>query len=251
MKLKNTNKLAIELASNISGNRLELHGNSDITGILEGVHVTNTNIENTFLYIYGVDTQFFYSASIFCRDKCNFSEIGIGHIELDGAKPILYRDKYLYHQKDGDVSLTSYFSSLDCKHEDEKIIITSYSPRTIHEILYSDNCIIASTEAHVPSSVHLNKNSFLMRLDNNIESVSFDDLSNINDLSTTVKNLFCKYTKQIVLNTSRLDVKTVGVGSLIIKQTKSPLNKKGEIHYNEAENELKFFDGEKWRYFFK
>lgn len=251
MKLKNTRKLAIELATNLSENRLKLHGNSEVNGVIDNVHVGETNIENTFLFVYGVETKFFYSASILCKNKFSFSEVGIGHIELDGASPILHRDECLYHQTEDGVNNSRRFSPLDCKHSDEKIIISSYYPTSIHEILYSDNCVLTSIDSHVPSATKLDKNSLLLRLDGDIESLSFAELKNVDELSSAVKDLLCKYTKQIVMNTSKLDVKTVGVEHLIIKSSSKPISKKGEIYYDEKENALKFFDGKNWKYFFR
>lgn len=237
MKLKNTNRLAIELATCLKYNKLSLHGNSTLDGIIEGVHVGATNIENTFLYIYDVDTQFFYSASVLCKDRCKFTEVGIGHIELDGANPILHRDKFLYHQRGEDTNLATKFDKLECTHLDESVIVTSYSPKTMHELLYTDNCLITSMEPHTPSVTHIDKNSLLLRLDGDLESVSIDN---------AVKELLCKYTKQLVLKSPRLDVKTLSTQHIIIKTSK-PLKKKGEVYYDEEENALKFYDGNSWR----
>ena len=65
MKIKNVNKLAIELATALSENRLKLIGNSDLNGVIEGVHVGETNIENTFLSVFGPSTKFFYYLAVF------------------------------------------------------------------------------------------------------------------------------------------------------------------------------------------
>lgn len=236
MKLKNTNRLAIELAVPLQNNQLSLHGNSTLSGIIEGVHVGSTNIENTFLHIYNIDTQFFYAASILRKDRCKFTEIGIGHIELDGGSPILHRDKHLYHQRGEDTYLAHKFDKLECVVEDS-IIVTSYSPKTIHELLYTDNCLITSIDAHTPSVTHMPENSLLLRLTKDIEAVSTD---------VAVKELLCKYTKQLVLKSPRLDVKTVSTQHIIINTSK-PLGKKGEVYYDEQDNRLKFYNGREWK----
>ena len=236
MKMKTTNRLAIELASCLGNNKLSLLGNTDITGTIEGVHVGATNIENTFLYIYDVNTQFFYAASILCEGKCTFTEVGIGHIELDGANPILHRDKFIYHQQGEDSFPATSFYKLECK-PNESVLVASYTPRTIHELLYTDNCIVTSSTPHTPSATHIEKNSLLLRLDGNLESVSLND---------AVNEIVCKYTKQLALKTSRLDVKTLSTKHLIVGTSK-PLGKKGEVYYDEQDNCLKFYNGTEWK----
>ena len=71
-------------------------------------------------------------------------------------------------------------------------------------------------------------------------------LKDVDELSTAVKDLLCKYTKQIVMKTSKLDVKTAGVKHLIFKGATKPLGKKGEIYYDEEEGTLKFYNGNRW-----
>ena len=249
MKIKNVNKLAIELATTLSENRLKLIGNSDLNGVIEGVHVGETNIENTFLSVFGPSTKFFYSASVLCKGVCKFSEIGIGHITLNGASPVLHRDEFLYHHTDNQTARAYKFSSLDCSGFNEQILVTSYQPRTMHEVLYTDNCVLTSIDAHTPSATRLDKNSLLLRLNNSIESVRFDQLKDIDELSSPVKDLLCKYTKQIVMKTSKLDVKTVGVKHLVFKESTKPLGKKGEVYYDEKEETLKFYNGHRWMKF--
>jgi len=246
MKIKNVNKLAIELATALSENRLKLIGNSDLNGVIEGVHVGETNIENTFLSVFGPSTKFFYSASLLCKGNCKFSEVGVGHITLNGASPILHRDEFLYHHSDNQTTRAYGFAPLECKGSGEQILVTSYQPRTMHEVLYTDNCVLTSIDAHTPSATQLDKNSLLLRLDDSIESVRFDQLKDVDELSSAVKDLLCKYTKQIVMKTSKLDVKTAGVKHLIFKGATKPLGKKGEIYYDEEEGTLKFYNGNRW-----
>jgi len=249
MKLRTTKSLIIELGQPSTNHRLILNGNELLKEVVGGVDLSETNIDNTFLKNFGIDCSFLYSAALYATSTyCRLQEVGVGHLEIEGSTVFLCRDVPYYYVSDGEL-ISSYNSFLDLQfdNKNEKLLLTNYSPQGLHELLVADNCLITSTSAYEPAVVQMQENSFLVRLDNGIESLTVDALSKKDNVKDWIKNTICEYTKQIVLKTSRLDVKTIGISHLILKPTKKPLAKKGELYYDDSLDRLKFYDGKKWR----
>tara|TARA_B100001564_G_scaffold359848_1_gene383381 strand:+ start:1813 stop:2577 length:765 start_codon:yes stop_codon:yes gene_type:complete len=247
MSLKTPQALAIEKASPLDDNKLLLHGNSSITGVIDNVHVDGTNIENTFLYVFDVDCKFFYSAGVFNNNKLSFQEIGIGHLEFDGSQTILHRDRPAYFQiANNPVQLASKFDVLDCS-EEEYIIVTSYTPQSISEFLYDKNCIITSQNLHSPISLEVENNSLIVCHNDKLQSVDFKNIKKIGPLSDSVKDIICSYTKQIALKTSRLDVSKIKTKQVQLEPNKKPDAKEGALYYDKETKQLKYFDGNIWQ----
>jgi len=246
MKLKTTNKLIIELASVFDKNKLLLAGVPENIGEVDGVFYSQLSDDNLFSKNFGEDCKFFYNASILCEKKCSISEVGLGYLE---SPNVLVRENPLYTLHDDSFHRAFGLISLDCQHDDEKLLVTSYLPSNIHELLYEDNCIITSNHPHCPSPLKIEKNSLLVRLNEEIQSIPIGNLSELNEFSQPIKDLLCNYTKQMVLKTSRLDVKRIYLDHLILNRSKKPVGKKGELFFDESDSKLKFYDGTEWKVF--
>ncbi len=247
MSLKTPQALAIEKATPLDDNKLLLQGNSSITGVIDNVHVTGTSIENTFLYVFGPDCKFFYSAGVFKNNKLSFQEIGVGHLDFDGVQSTLYRDRPAYFQiADNPVQLASKFDTLSCS-EEEYIIVTSYTPQSISEFLYDSNCIITSQNTHSPVSIKIEDNSLLLCDGDKLKSVEFKDIKLLPRFSDAVKDLLCSYTKQLALKTSRLDVSKLKTKQLQLDHNKKPDAKEGTLYYDKETKQIKYFDGNIWQ----
>jgi hypothetical protein len=249
MKLRTTKSLIIELGQPSVSNKILLSGNDLLQEVVGGVDLSDTNIDNTFLKNFGLECSFLYSAALYATSSyCRLQEVGVGHLEIEGSTVFLCRDVPYYYVSDGEL-ISSYNSFLDLQFDNksEKLLLTNYSPQGLHELLVADNCLITSTDSYEPAVIQMQENSFLVRLDKGIESAKVEDLSNKDGIKNWIKDTICNYTKQIVLKTSKLDAKTIGVSHLILKPTKKPLAKKGELYYDESLDRLKFYDGKQWR----
>lgn len=247
MQIQTTTKLAVELASSLKDNKLLLQGNKPDLGLIDGVYYTELSDNNLFSKIFPLDTHFFYHASIVCRQRCEFSEVGIAHLEENDGQYTMCRDRPMFSVYDGSLHTCRNFSNLDCPHDDEYIVVTSYTPTSLPELLHSDNHIIFSNEECVPASLEIEKNSLIVRLNDNIQSITFDSLAKVKDFTQALTDCLSNYTKQIALKASRLDVKALLTKSLLFTPTKTPLQKKGELYFDDTDNKLKFFDGTEWR----
>ena len=98
-----------------------------------------------------------------------------------------------------------------------------------------------STEPYIPLMVYVDDNSLLGRFDDDIQSISMSDLND-----NTLKHIQ-KYTKQLILKSSRLDVKKIKTNQLTLDPHKKPDAKRGTLFYNDDVDALQYFDGEKWR----
>lgn len=249
MKLRTTQNLVIETGYVSKGNKIILDGNSLLNEVIDGVDLSETNTEHTFLDNFGLDCSFLYSAAIYENsDHCRLQEIGVGHLEIEDSVVFLCRDLPYYYISEGEISHSrNHFQKLIFDDKTEKLLLTNYSPQGLHELLVFDNCIITSTHPYQPSVIQMKENSFLARLGSNVDSVTVDDLSKEDSIKNLIKTSMCNYTKQIALKTSKLDTKTISASHLILKPTKKPLAKKGELFYDESLDRLKFYDGKQWR----
>ena len=192
---------------------------------------------------FDADDGFFYTVSLL-DDKYNTKlyEVGIGYLKDDGTT--LHRAKPLYFAtEDGKVhpigsGPTEFFVDTDACH----IVVSNYIPSNLVELLVQPNSVIATSNAEfVPLMVHMDKNSLLGRLDDDIENISIDDVSQKS------LELIKSHTKQLILKSSRLDVKKIKTNQITLDPHNKPDAKRGTLFYNDKINALQFFDGEVWR----
>lgn len=246
LPLKINNLIATEnFKPLIDTNALELLGNSCLKK-----HNPNDDY-NLFLDVYGLDCCFYYAAEQRCTINDNHTEVGIGHLVTDDSKCLLHRDKVLFKFSNNSIVPNNQHCPFKQQDRSDCLIVHTHLPTSLLELLAFPNSIIISNSHGLPSPLKVNENSLLIRLNDTIQSLSLKDLSSVSEFGNSVKESICKYTKQLVLKTSRLDVDKIATNHLLIKPSKTPLEKAGEIHFDESTKSLKFYDGTHWRYFFK
>ena len=186
---------------------------------------------------------FFYAVSLIDDKYVNqLYEVGIGYLKDDGttlhrAKPLYFatEDGQLHSNMNGP---TEFFVD----HDDCHIVVSNYIPSNLIELLVQPNSVIATSDTEfVPLMVHMDKQSILGRLDDDIENISIDDISQKS------LDLIKSHTKQLILKSSRLDVKKIKTSQITLDPHRKPDAKRGTLFYNDKVNELQFFNGEGWR----
>ncbi|NDD83983.1 hypothetical protein EBZ38_06860 [bacterium] len=198
---------------------------------------------NSFYRVFGFDCKFYYKLEKYSKGKLLDTEIGIGHIEQSGDLIFLKRDRpIIYKHDDGPICpVTMPVHAFSCFNDNEYVIVQSHQPYSIPELLIDPFSIIVSTSNNPASTVQLNENSILGRLEEDVQSIS---LSNIKDY--TIKSI-CDYTKQLILLCSQLDIKKLKTKILQLVPQKPTQAKKGSIIYNEEHDTIQYFDGSRWR----
>ncbi len=237
-----TTKTAIELCSHHSDTELELCGCCALEQVNQPLYyaVKNKAIteDNSFLKVFGFDVCFFYALEQIKDGKIVKNERGIGSLRKEGDKILLKRDVPVA-TGNGDAphipceGKCTYFNCTDCEH----LIAYSTLPVNYGELLLHANTLITSVAPFVPSALVVENNSLVGRLDDDLTSLSIED----------VVHLIASYTKQLVLKTSRLESKRIVTKTLELQNNSSQEVRKGSLIYNEEENALKFYDGKNWK----
>jgi hypothetical protein len=248
MNLKTTTQIAIETGCWDQDHNLFLCGVDGLQHINDTLHfaIKNNDINNTnhtFKNVFGFDCKFFYTIEQMNNGEVVRYERGLGNLYEHNDKVYLKRNPMIGGKNSRDLyydkTVCTQFQCDDCSH----IVVTSSYPPTYIECLTDKNSIITSIESFIPHSFIVEENSIVGRLDGDVESISFKNKAFIDLISDAL----CKYTKQLVLKTSKLDVKKISTPVLQINPSTSPPAKDGCIYYDEVEKSLKFYDGSKWR----
>lgn len=185
MRLKTTNKIAIERG-------IQEDNTSDI--LLVGCdsfcecdktisdfvkHNKICSKGNSFLKLFGLNTKFYYRIEV---QNCGILvsyEIGMGYLEKVEDKIYLKRNRPFFYSIDNLPAVPS--NDVPVKfilNDHDYIVVSNYTPMTYLELLPDPNCIISSIDSFSPTTVYVNKNSILGRLDKNVESISIPSLLN-------------------------------------------------------------------------
>lgn len=188
MKLKTSPIPAVEQGKPVSNSTdIELLGTEvlcDCTDESLKLAIKNkalNNKTNCFCKVFGFNCKFYYSITLNER-----YEVGIGYLEKQGKKLFLKRSLPLFYTDNGIDVIPSY--NLPRTYYDN-VIISSYTPRTYIELLQDANCLITSIDPFVPSSLHVDKNSVVARLDDHIVSLTLEDLFNTDEFKRAVKDI--------------------------------------------------------------
>ena len=200
---------------------------------------------NSFANVFGFDCKFYYKLDKYCDGRLVDTEIGVGYLIQDHELVLLRRDRpVLYRHEDGPICpIVQPVHAFSCFKDTEYLIVQSYQPSSIPELLIDPFSLVVSTEDNPTNTVQLEQNSLLGRLEENAQSIS---LSSIKDY---VQKSLCEHTKQLVLSCSQLDVKKIKTDVLQFKPSNIKNAKKGSLIYNETSNAIEYFDGERWRTF--
>lgn len=250
MKLRTSKTQAIEKAKGVPFSPdIELLGTESLLELPEfKISVGNGDIssqKNSFLSVYGTDCKFFYSVEV-KSDSIGFIERGLGYVEQNEGKFFLKRNRPFYYIENGNaLPLTK---PRPIAADDNLVVIAaSYAPTTYMELLTDANALITSTSPHLPTSVVVDNNSLLGRLDGDIESLKISDIVNEGRISELALNAIKQHTKNLILKSSKVDVKRLTTNDLQLHPQKSAPERKGVLYYDESDNNLKYYDGQVWR----
>jgi hypothetical protein len=238
MNLKNHNRVVFEAAS-------QKAKSSDIE--LLGPPENQPSLVSTF----GYDCQFFYFATKTTLDnQLLIQEYGIGYLYSEDNKVFLKRNLPLFY------STPSLPSPARCDNgpidvmvdnSNSKLTVLCTSPLSYLENYYTDHCVLASSHPFTPQPVVVETNSLLGRLENNVDSLSFKKLCENKEFISEVMLLISKYSKQLSLKTSKLDIKKLSSNILNLNKSSKHNAKTGDIIYDEADSNIKYYDGSNWR----
>ena len=247
MNLKTTTQLAIEIGCIDQDNNLYLCGTEGLSQVSDplalAIKNNDLNHNHTFKNVFGFDCKFFYVIEQMKDGDTIRYERGLGNLYQHNDKIYLKRSPMVAGKNHKEISfdrtICTRFQCEDCSH----LVVHSTYPQSYIECLADKNSIITSIESFIPHSFVVEENSVVGRLDGNVESISFKNKTFIDLISDAL----CKYTKQLVLKTSKLDVKKISTPSLQLNPSPSPPAKKGCLYYDENDDSLKYYDGSKWR----
>jgi hypothetical protein len=192
--------------------------------------------DNTFSQVFSSDSKFYYRIDQLYKNSIVKYEVGIGYLEGN----ILKRFRPLYHGLKADQPAPSangpqYF----VPNEGEQLVASSYLPRAFHEALCDAHTVVASVAPFVPHPVSLAENSFLGRLNDNVESIPFSSLFTSKELIDLITRTIISYISTL------LTTKSVCTDNLQLNVVKKPPKTKGTLSFD-GEN-LKYYDGKKYR----
>lgn len=248
MNLTTSPTTAIELVSIYSNDELELLGTAGLSLVSQplefAIKNNDINESHTFKNTFKVDDVFFYALEQVKDGTVTNYERGLGQL-------VFHNDKYLLKRKlpiatGTNASLSSvchngcaHFNCQNCEY----LIAYTTVPLSYAECLVDKNSLITSVAPFHPHSFVIDNNSIVGRLDGDLCSISLDDKSFLDRLI----NALSSFTKQITLKTSKLDSKRISTPILQLNPTSNPAAKKGSVIYDENDNNLKYYDGSKWR----
>lgn len=241
--------VAIEALANCQNNNdLKLLGISPLknysTPLKQAIEANDLNDSNLFLSVFGPYKNFIYVIESSCNDCINFHERGLGYVYQSNDSTYLKRlVAFSNGSNSSDQHALPDGLPFPIKCYDFPTLVYSSIPNSISECLIVENSVLTSSTSCLPNPIQLQKDSFLARFDENIQSISFDDTR----LIDKIINLVSKFTKQLKLQTSKLTTKRVETAIVDIIPSNDHKAKKGSLCYDETLNCLKFYDGNSWK----
>lgn len=233
--------LSIELAEDVGNKKFLLLGHDNLDSIIPYISELK---EGLFSNHYESGDNLLYHASLVCEDHNHFQEVGLGCFKIIDGKNYIIRDRpfyYIDHENKVDRAqdLLQFFCD---KSVNEKLIVTTYLPQTIQEVLCCPNSVVACDSPHIPLPVTIKNNSFLGRLDDGIQSIDISSIFTPNN----VLSVLSQFTRMLKLMCSVLDVKRLRTSHLELKPSTAPSEKEGSIYYDKEQKVLKFHNGREW-----
>lgn len=251
--LKTSKKIAIELLKNNPNNLdLELIGNKDLPKYSKNFEYApkdnSLSEDSLFKNVFGTNVNFIYIIQSICcsTNSCCLYERGVGHIYENKGKYFLKRILPLVRGKNHtDCSINYSNTPLDfyCEEPSKYTILSSSLPYTYLEALAAPHSVLCSSDVCLPQPVKVKENSFLLRFDNQIESVEFED----DRLIDKIAKIIVKFTKQLKLKASKLSLKRVEPEIIDMVPTSNVKAKRGSLYYDEQDDTLKLYDGHSWK----
>ena len=203
--LKTSSTPAIQaLKSNPSNVDLEVIKISSLKNcgslLCDAIKSGQINTDNLFINVFGLNVNFLYVIEQVKNNKiCNY-ERGIGYIySQDNALFLKRLHSFLIGDNISKLLPNQNGTPYPFKFDDDSVTTLIYSsiPPTYLECLAPQHCVITSSESCLPQSVAFETNSLLVRFDNNIENVSFNDINGIftGNWNSTIVGSFQNVTK--------------------------------------------------------
>lgn len=248
--LKISHLVAIEAVRNSSENNdLELVGIEPLKliaqSIKQSVESGGITPENTFSNIFGYNTNFFYileSINENPESVCLY-ERGIASIYQQDNKVFLKRIRLFLsgdHAGNATPSVDGIPKIIPCG---TNTLVYSSIPPTYLEAISPEHCVLCSSISSLPHPVHIDQDSLLGRFEDTIQSISLND----NRLIDKFLSIISSFSKQLKLKTSKLSLKRVEPEVIDMVPTSNVKAKQGSLYYDESDNTLKLYTGEKWR----
>lgn len=249
-KITTSPTTAIEaLSKNPDSEDLELVGHEPLVNVSKSlasaVKAGVLNSDNSFAKVFGYDTSFFYIIECVTKEKVTSYERGIATIYEKDNRTFLKRQIPIVNGTNSSQCISSSSCGLtpfSCCDSDCTVLY-SCSPHTFIESLCLDNCVLATHTAFVPQPLQVQENSFLGRLDDKLQSIPLDNGNFIEKIVKYIGN----FTKQIKLKTSKLSLNRLEPQVIDMVPTSNVKAKKGSLYYDESDDKLKIYDGEKWK----
>ena len=225
---------------------------------IDGIHHANYKFSEAHYYeligsdnsvsnVFGLgeENKFFYTLSSFRDNEVIRYESGTGYAyEKDGKNYFcrylpLYAGKNLAHRQLIKRDNSQFILDPTAVH-----VLMSSVPEDYAFIFFDNNCILSSIDKVTPRAIQVQENSFLARVnDNDLSNVLF----NSKEFAEIVAEALTKYTKQLVLKTSKLSVNKLSVKQLQLEPSSDTSVKKGTFIYDETTDTVKFYNGSEWR----
>lgn len=247
--LKITKTTAIEALSNCNSNSdLILIGTSPLKFSFSSLKVAVENgvinDSSSFKNVFGYNVNFFYVIEQVDNNVVVNYERGIGCIyQKDGNTYLNRKISFVIGKNSVESGVNKTGTPFPFKCVNHNMVIYSSLPPTYFECLAPTNSVLTSSESCIPQPVPLVNDSFLARLQDGIEAISFSDSRLIDKIS----NLISKFSKQLKLKTSKLSVKRVEVEAVDLIPTTEVKAKKGSFYYDEHSDTIKVYNGTSWR----
>lgn len=250
-KITTSPTTAIEaLSKSPDSEDLELVGHEPLVNISKSlasaVKAGLVNSDHSFAKVFGYDTSFYYIIECINKEKVTSYERGIATIYQKDNRTFLKRQIPIVNGRNkNEIISSTTCGAIDfsCCSNDCTIIYSTL-PHTFIESLPTENCVIGSTQrAFIPQPIEVQQNSFLGRLDDHLQSIPLD---NENFIEKIIKYIG-SFTKQIKLKASKLSLKRVEPEVIDMIPTSNIKAKKGSFYYDESDDKLKVYDGEKWK----
>lgn len=227
MNLKTSPTLAIE-------NFKQLSDSYDLE--LLGCPSPYDNSISSFEVVFGKNVKFFYKAVTSQNNLIVNYEIGLAYLEGNTLK----RFKPLYHGTSGaDIFASNNGPQFFAANDGQTLVVTSHNPLHLNELLCDANSVITSVAPHVSHPVSLSENSFLGRLDDNVQSIPFSTLFTNQELINLITQTIISYVSTL------LTTRSVSTDNLQLNVVKKSPKTKGTLSFD-GEN-LKYYDGKKYR----
>jgi hypothetical protein len=206
-------------------------------------HITEDNTVSNAIGL-GPNNKFFYRLVCYQNNVIVGHETGIGYAYEVEGKHYFKRDLPLVHGKN-EKHLQVITNNCLRFHfpPDSTSILSSDIPPNLSLLFHTKNCVLASRDQFAPSALEILDNCVLTSMHGELTNLAFDSKT----FSDIIAEALNKYTKQLVLKTSKLSVNKLSVKHLQLDSSSDLNVKKGTFIYDETTDTVKFYNGSKWR----